>query len=57
MNKNHLWLGAALLLIAGLIACRSKTPVEKVKDKLGDALHETGQAIERVGNRIKGAAH
>ena len=57
MNKNTLLIVAALLLNGLLAGCQPKTPAEKVQDKVEDAAHETGQAIERVGDKVKDAAN
>ena len=57
MKANILLIGAIFFLSGGMIGCQPKTPVEKVKDKVEDATHEMGQAIERAGEKIKDAAH
>ncbi len=36
-----------------LSGCAPRTPAEKAKDKVEDAAHETGQSLERAGERIK----
>ncbi len=46
-----------LLATAGMFACQPKTTGEKIKDKAEDAQHETGQAIERAGDRVKDAGN
>jgi hypothetical protein len=55
MNKNNLFVLATMLLGGMMAGCQPRTPAEKVKDKLEDATHETDQAIERTGDRVKDA--
>lgn len=55
MNKNIVFAISTLLLNFLVMGCQPKTTSEKVKDKVEDATHETGQAIERAGDRVKDA--
>jgi hypothetical protein len=57
IDNNKLLMGAFLLLNVGLVGCQPRTPAEKAQDKIEDAQHETGQAIERAGDRVKDSAH
>jgi hypothetical protein len=53
MSKIN-WLIMALALGGSVMAgCQPKTTSEKIKDKVEDASHETGQAIERAGEKVK----
>lgn len=56
MDRNKV-LFVAVVLVSGLMAgCQPQTNAEKIKDKVEDATHETGQAIERAGDKVKDAA-
>lgn len=55
--KNIFLIGAVLFLSWAAIGCKPKTTAEKVKNKVEDATHETGQAIERAGEKVKDAAN
>lgn len=57
MNKNILFVFSAAILNVALIGCQPKSTAEKVENKIEDATHETGQAIERAGDRIKKSAN
>ena len=57
MNKNNVLIVAGLLFGLMMAGCKPKTPAEKLKDSVEDATHETGQAIERVGDKVKDAAN
>ena len=57
MKTSNVWLSAAVFLSALVAGCQPKTPAEKVKNSVEDATHETGQAIERAGDRVKDAAN
>ncbi len=57
MNTNTALIVAVVLFNGMIAGCQPKTPVEKAKDKIEDATHETGQAIERAGNRVKDLAN
>lgn len=37
----------------GLTGCQPQTIGQKVEDKVEDATHETGQAMERAGENIE----
>ncbi len=56
MNINYVFVVAAVLFSGVIIGCQPKTPAEKVINKVEDATHETGQAIERAGEKVKDAA-
>ncbi len=48
----------ALVTLNALVAgCQPKTPAEKVKNTVQDAAHETGQAIDRAGEKAKDAVN
>jgi hypothetical protein len=53
--KFNLKAGFLMGLISSgtFVGCQPKTPAEKVKDKVEDIQHETGQSMERAGERIK----
>ncbi len=55
MRMKRLLTYSSLVALVGatIIGCRPKTTGEKVKDKVEDAQHEAGQAIERTGDRIQ----
>ncbi len=56
MDRNKM-LFVAVVLVSGLMAaCQPQTTAEKMKDNVEDATHETGQAIERAGDKVKDAA-
>lgn len=56
MDRNKM-LFVAVVLVSGLMAaCQPQTTGEKLKDNVEDATHETGQAIERAGDKVKDAA-
>jgi hypothetical protein len=56
MDKRTLSLVALALLGGAVVGCRPRSAAEKVEDKVEDAAHEAGQAIERTGERVKDAA-
>jgi hypothetical protein len=45
------------VLAAGLAGCQPRTPGEKAKDAVEDAAHETGQGVDRAGEKVKDAAN
>jgi hypothetical protein len=53
MNKNNALMVSALLLSGLMLGCQPRTTAEKAEDKMGDAAHETGQAIDRTVDRVK----
>jgi predicted small secreted protein len=55
MDKNKVLIVAGVLLSGLMAACQPQTTAEKMKDKVEDATHETGQAIERAGDKVKDA--
>jgi outer membrane lipoprotein-sorting protein len=57
MNKNNLFILALVVSAGVLSSCQPKTPAEKVQDKVEDASHEAGQAVERAGERVKDATN
>lgn len=54
--KMRVFLTVFLTVVASA-GCRPKTASEKVKDEAEDVTHETGQAVERAGERVKDAAN
>jgi hypothetical protein len=57
MNRKMMFIVTVSFLVGSFTGCQPKTPAEKLKDKVEDATHETGQAVERAGERIKDAAN
>ncbi len=57
MNRSDAFIVAAVLISGVIAGCKPKTPAEKVMNKVEDATHETGQAIERAGEKVKDAAN
>lgn len=57
MNKNNVFIVAVVFFSGVITGCQPKTTAEKVEDKVEDTTHETGQAIERVGEKVKDAAN
>ena len=56
MDKNKVLIVAGVLLSGLMAACQPQTTPGKKKDNVEDATHETGQAIERAGDKGKEAA-
>ena len=58
MSVKRTLLMLSVLSLSGFIAaCQPRTPTEKAQDKVEDATHNTGQAVERAGERVKDAAN
>ncbi|MBI5595801.1 MAG: hypothetical protein HY928_06895 [Elusimicrobia bacterium] len=48
-------LGGLLALAGGLGACKPKTTMEKVEDKVQDAGHEMHQGMDRAADKVEKA--
>jgi hypothetical protein len=59
MKTFHALFAALFALLVSTIAvgCKPRTTGEKIEDKVEDATHETGQGIDRSGERVKDAAN
>ena len=57
MHKNTELIFAVVILMGMAAGCQARPPAQKLKDKVEDATHEAGQAIERAGDKIKDAAN
>lgn len=55
IQRQTLWLVGVFALSSGLGACAPKTPVEKAKDKIEDAAHETKQGVKRAVDKVEDA--
>jgi hypothetical protein len=56
-NRNIFMIGAIMVFSGAVIGCQPKTPAEKVMNKVDDAAHEAGQAVERAGDKVKDATN
>ena len=55
MNKNFGIFGLGVLAVLAT-ACKPQSTSQKIENKIEDAGHETGQALERAGENVKDAA-
>ncbi len=54
--NQKIWLGLlAITLGWGAVGCKPKTTGQKIEEKVEDAGHEAGQALERTGENVKDA--
>jgi hypothetical protein len=56
MTRRRRWIAIGFTLTALTIGCQPKSPSEKAEDTMEDAAHETGQAVERAGEKVEDAA-
>lgn len=57
MVRNYFLMAGVLLFNVAVLGCQPKTPAQKMEDKAEDAAHETGQGIERAGEKVKDAGN
>lgn len=56
-NARKSSMGWMLFLLAALAGCQPRTAAEKAENAAEDAAHETGQVLERTGERAKDAVN